>query len=152
MQIKAITLYQPWAYFVAHGYKTIETRSWSTSHRGPILIHSAMSLPSWGKDMCLDQPYRDILEKEGQIAWSPAGKPVFQFPLGALVAVANLVDVKDVADLGELSLQERAMGDFREGRVGWLLKDAMSIFPPVYCKGRQGLWVPGEDTLRQLGC
>lgn len=33
----AISLWQPWATLMAIGAKTIETRSWSTRHRGPRL-------------------------------------------------------------------------------------------------------------------
>lgn len=36
--LKAISLWEPWATLIALGLKTIETRTWSTSHRGPLLI------------------------------------------------------------------------------------------------------------------
>lgn len=39
--MKALSLWQPWASLVAIGAKTIETRSWSTSYRGPLAIHAA---------------------------------------------------------------------------------------------------------------
>ena len=39
--MKALTMTQPWATLVALGENTIETRSWSTSYRGPLAIHSA---------------------------------------------------------------------------------------------------------------
>jgi len=38
--MKAISLHQPWASMIAHGQKTIETRSWSTGYRGELLICS----------------------------------------------------------------------------------------------------------------
>jgi hypothetical protein len=37
----ALSLKQPWATLLAHGYKTIEIRRWPTAKRGPILIHAA---------------------------------------------------------------------------------------------------------------
>lgn len=40
--MKAITLHQPWASLVAEGVKTIETRSWSTKYRGPLVIHAGL--------------------------------------------------------------------------------------------------------------
>lgn len=43
--MKALTLHQPWASLVACGVKTIETRSWSTSYRGPLAIHAAVKVP-----------------------------------------------------------------------------------------------------------
>lgn len=39
--IKAISLKQPWAHMIRVGEKTIETRRWYTSHRGPLLICSS---------------------------------------------------------------------------------------------------------------
>src|SRR3989339_577320 len=39
--MKAISLWQPWASLCAVGAKLYETRSWSTSYRGPLLICAA---------------------------------------------------------------------------------------------------------------
>ncbi len=38
--MKALTLTQPWASLMALGVKRIETRSWYTSYRGEVVIHS----------------------------------------------------------------------------------------------------------------
>lgn len=43
--MKALTLHQPWASLVALGVKTIETRSWGTSYRGPLAIHAGTTRP-----------------------------------------------------------------------------------------------------------
>lgn len=40
--VKALSLHQPWACYVANGTKTIETRMWSTKHRGALLICSTI--------------------------------------------------------------------------------------------------------------
>jgi len=39
--MKALSVKQPWANMIASGEKTIETRTWMTSFRGPILIISS---------------------------------------------------------------------------------------------------------------
>lgn len=39
--MKALSLYQPYAQFMAYGYKGIETRPWETSYRGPLAIAAA---------------------------------------------------------------------------------------------------------------
>lgn len=36
--MRCLTLKEPWATLVREGKKTIETRTWRTSYRGPILI------------------------------------------------------------------------------------------------------------------
>lgn len=39
--MKALSVKQPWANFIASGRKTIETRTWTTRYRGPLLIVSS---------------------------------------------------------------------------------------------------------------
>lgn len=39
--MKALSIKQPWANLIASGEKTIETRTWRTSYRGPLLIVSS---------------------------------------------------------------------------------------------------------------
>lgn len=39
--MKALSIRQPWANMIAMGVKTIETRTWMTSYRGPLLIVSS---------------------------------------------------------------------------------------------------------------
>jgi len=43
--MKAISVKQPWANLIASGRKTIETRTWSTSFRGSLLIVSSRVPP-----------------------------------------------------------------------------------------------------------
>jgi hypothetical protein len=39
--MRALSIKQPWANLIVSGEKTIETRTWQTSYRGPLLIVSA---------------------------------------------------------------------------------------------------------------
>ena len=39
--MKALSVKQPWANLIARGRKTIETRTWATTYRGPLLIVSS---------------------------------------------------------------------------------------------------------------
>lgn len=96
--MKALTLHQPWASLVAIGVKTIETRSWPTSYRGPLAIHAAARSP---------KPVRvgDYLVRGfGRTGWALEGPglPAFRsvprlegyiIPEGKVVAIAELVDV-----------------------------------------------------------
>jgi len=63
---KVLTLTQPWATLVAIGAKKCETRSWSTSYRGDLLIHAAKGLgPVGGKRglraLCGTRPFFEAL-------------------------------------------------------------------------------------------
>jgi hypothetical protein len=37
----ALSVRQPWAWLIVHGYKDVENRTWPTGFRGPVLIHAA---------------------------------------------------------------------------------------------------------------
>lgn len=56
--MKAISLHQPWASWIALGKKTIETRTWYTHYRGDLLIASTKKRPEFydlplGKGLCI---------------------------------------------------------------------------------------------------
>lgn len=44
MNMKALSIQQPWAYLIVNGLKDIENRNWSTSYRGFILIHAGKKI------------------------------------------------------------------------------------------------------------
>lgn len=124
--IVAITLWQPWASLVAQGDKKIETRSWSTSYRGPIAIHAAKRSPDWSTF------------SEDSYAL-PEGK---DWPQGAVVAIANLVDCVEMTPefIAAQSQEERALGLWQPGRFAWVLENVRPLDPPVPAKGGQKLW------------
>lgn len=94
--MKAITLHQPWAQLVALGVKTIETRSWSTSYRGQLVIHAGAQRVHSGKfiflsrrlliDERIDQPTEQRIRR-------------MEVPFGAIVASCTLIDVVPVVAL-----------------------------------------------------
>lgn len=53
--MKALSVKQPWANAIATGEKTIETRTWMTDYRGPLLIVSSKTPPiePAGKALCV---------------------------------------------------------------------------------------------------
>ncbi len=137
--MKCLSLTAPWGIFVADRVKRYETRSWKTSYRGLIAIHSSKTFPGWAKDLCLDDPYfvealaphgiqtrRDLAEK---------------LPLGAIIAVVTLVDIVRTEDVRErLSARERAFGDYGDHRFAWLLNNARWLPEPIPYKGALGLF------------
>lgn len=96
--MKCISLWQPWATLMAIGAKRIETRSWPTSHRGPLAIHAAKKRPSEIPGLLdairADWPHwsealrRDgcVLDEERKLIGLGG------LPYGAIVAVVHLDD------------------------------------------------------------
>lgn len=48
--MKTLTVRQPWAWAIVNGRQTVETRTWSTPYRGPLLIHAGLTPDFWGVD------------------------------------------------------------------------------------------------------
>ena len=164
--MKAITLTQPWATLVAIGAKRIETRSWATKYRGPLLIHAAAGLGPVGG-------IRGFTELLGQTAFTRALEPHYGYdytlpafglldclPFGAIVGQVNQIDCVATwpnwatagpwftAARGEQTWQvpppvgsaERAFGDYTPGRWAHLYADARPLATPIPARGQLGLW------------
>jgi hypothetical protein len=65
-------------------------------------------------------------------------------PLGAVVAIAELVDVWRITSLEAigyvLGANEVAFGDWTPSRYAWLLGSVRPLAKPVPARGAQGLW------------
>lgn len=129
--MKALSLLQPWASLVVQGVKTIETRSWSTAYRGELLIHASTG------------------RKGGILASRPPfSRHIASFdalPFGALIGTAVLyavyrVEELDPVTIANLSVEEKAFGDYRPGRFAWLFAEASPLPRPVPVRGSLGLW------------
>ena len=112
--MKALTLTQPWATLVAIGAKRIETRSWRTSYRGPLAIHAAKGFPKWAREFAQDDWTCFGALKPGHAAHlklsgvrlipSETGRRAAgELPIGAVVAVRDLVDCLPMESIGCLS-------------------------------------------------
>lgn len=150
--MRAITLWEPWASLVAIGAKTYETRSWSTSYRGPLLIHAAARPPRPVDG--LGFPHTDSMGTMWVLteAWPDPvdGSNLHAFPVrrGVVVAVANIADVIPTESVPPDDLERQGrFGDYTPGRFAWRLEDIRELEEPVPARGRQGLWVPSNDLV-----
>jgi activating signal cointegrator 1 len=145
---------QPWASLVAIGENSIETRSWGTRHRGPLVIHAAKGFPPDPRELCSLSPYRQVLARHGYPDAS-------SLPLGAVIAVAELVDVmkftrtslREVrarARAGELPMHEADFGDFSPGRYGWVLNNVRALAERIPVRGMLGLWEVPRETEKEI--
>ncbi len=127
--MKALSLQEPWATLIRAGVKRIETRSWKTNYRGPLLIHASQR-PVSANDAHIQALLR-------LIPGVPTG-------CGHLLCRCRLADCvyMDAAFLEKMQAdpQELLCGDYREGRYAWLLTDIEPLDPPIPAKGHLGLW------------
>ncbi len=157
--MKAISLWQPHASFVANGPKVIETRGWATSHRGLIGIHAAKKRTKaqsghfgpWGFQGLSGCLWRVADGKAADIQY---------VPFGAMLATAQLVDV--------LPIHERFCGctpksAYLSRDVGGLGREVLGMYRPgglaiSVCNGTQDEhpwiasqgWDGSESLIEQL--
>ena len=113
--MRALTIHQPYANFIADGKKRYETRSWKTAYRGLIAIHASKN------------------REETAVG-----------PFGAIVAVGRLVACRLTQNI-RVSETEWELGDFTPGRYAWEIIGVEKLAQPVPLRGYQGLWnVPPE--------
>lgn len=135
--IRGLSLTQPWASLMARGAKRIETRSWSTKHRGLVAIHASKSFPLVYRHRCVEPMFRDALGPTGYA----------RLPRGAIVAVGCLVDCCLTQLISpDLTPLELAFGDYEPGRYAWMMQDVVALKDPVPCKGHLGLWTMPDCT------
>jgi activating signal cointegrator 1 len=135
--VKVLTLTQPWASLVANGSKSIETRSWRTPYRGPLLIHAAKGFPKWAKQTCEEEDFRNAL----------GGLLPNQLPVGCIICRVSLLACVKVTEVDKLRVvglipraQEIIFGDYSEGRWAWGMKLEERFIEPIKIGGQLGLW------------
>ncbi len=132
--MKIISLWEPWASFVARGYKKWETRHWPTSYRGPLAIHAAKTKEA------IDEAGLKLVEagiKKSMFDPDPFPMGDGDWPFGCIVAVCTLADCKWTNDV-KPSVQEKALGNYTHGRFAWILEDVRRVKPLPH-RGMQGM-------------
>jgi hypothetical protein len=144
MQIRALSLWQPWASLMAIGAKKIETRSWPTDYRGLIAIHAAQKWDRDLRDQCLAHPFCDRLFDDGHYENST------KLPRGGFVAVGKLrhclSTTRDARFIPSEKSDEFWFGDYSEGRFMWVFDEIWKLSSPVYAIGQRNLWTLDERT------
>lgn len=123
----AISVRQPWAWLIAHGFKDVENRVWRTRYQGPLLIHA-------GKEMTQAE-YSDVqylLEQRTSIADQGIKLPGYkELARGGIVGCTRIVDCV------QHSTSPWYMGDF-----AFVLEDSQPV--PFYaCKGQLSIFKVG---------
>lgn len=139
--VPALSLLQPWGEAIFHTWKKIETRSWKTKYRGPLLIHASAKK-----------------SKEGREKWKAVGgniKPARDFEdlyFGKILGIVNLVDCKPIEPVYDRlkaanNLEEIMWGDYSDGRYAWTLENPIRFKPGVAYSGALSIW----DAVKNRG-
>lgn len=133
---RALVVRQPWAWAIAAGRKDYENRSWEPGAvggkpwRGWLLILAGKSTA--GEQEAVDRMKMII----------PPVFPPVDLPRGVIVCAVPLLDViKD--DIRRPNVW------CEPGKKWWKLGTPIVFPDPVPCRGKQGLFVPSEETLAE---
>ncbi len=146
--MRALTICQPYAHLIMlpddHGrVKRVENRNWSTSYRGPLLIHAGKS-----KDYLSLDP-QGIHDVEYMI-------PFATMTFGAIVGVCNVVDCfsQQLPMDRDCAIRRRpwlAGHEHVEGPFCFVLQECRKFVEPIPYRGAQGFFnVPDELVAEQL--
>jgi hypothetical protein len=118
----ALTLKQPWAHLIFNEDKDIENRTWKL----PFYVKNCQVAIHAGKGY--EKGFSDI----------PKENLVFGAIIGTVVFTDCLVN----------SPSKWALID----QYHWVIKDAILLPEPIYCKGNQGFWRTDANSLTQIIC
>jgi hypothetical protein len=145
--MKAITIRQPWANLVAQGLKTVETRNWKTSYRGPLAIHAGKVANKEAFDILKKTDLEEFMSCELSIE-----------PRGVIIAVTELIyiiEYHDSEDFYDDILSHSVPPEFAYTRYGWCFpcdprkkKRTYKLNTPIPWRGMPGLFDVPDSILK----
>ena len=152
MQVKVLSVKNPFAYLILQGGKDVENRTWTTDYRGRLYIHvSGDTLPFLTDEPNLTDDYARKLEvfldtlaeyyskcdiEKGTTAESFMNA-VIDEPEIWLLKSQSIIGYVDLVDIIQNSSSPWSI----EGQYHWILKNPTLLENPIrQVKGRLGLW------------
>jgi hypothetical protein len=149
--MKAISLWQPWASFMAIDLKRNETRGRRCHIRGDIVVCAAKSwrLPSQRVcELMWDKMGFGFNDFEYLVRSLPYGKAI------CAVECYDCVPTEDFHLIGapvKISQLEADLGNYTCGRFAWLTRNLRPFKEPFPVRGRQGWFdIPDEIVAKAL--
>ncbi len=133
--MKTLSIRQPWAELIILGRKTLELRTWTVKHRGPLAIHASQTVE---REACLAH------------ALDPD-----QVTAGAAIGVVDLVEIVELDADSYAARRSEHLADEPWGGgplYGWRLTNPRRLPEPVPMRGRMGVFevqLPGDWKSRQ---
>lgn len=127
---------EPFATLIAHGVKTIETRSWKTNLRGDLYIHAGVTKYDY------KNKGKEFIELAKKYEYNP----------GHILCKCNLVDCVLMTEeyieyIKTNQFINYICGSFEVGKYAWILED-VEVIKPIPIKGKLGLWNVSIDDIK----
>ncbi|MFV5697767.1 ASCH domain-containing protein [Flavobacterium sp. ZT3R17] len=143
--MKALSIKQPWASLIAHGFKDIENRTWRTHFRGRIYIH--VSAKTAGDFMRL------LSNKQlNKVVWELENYKTFEtyFEYSAIIGEVEIIDCV----INHESIWAEKQPDLTKKPIwNWVLDNPVLYDKPILnVKGKLSFWYPDTDIVECIGC
>lgn len=125
--MKALTIKQPWASLIMECGKDVENRSWSTSFRGRVAIHSSKKPDP--------REWIDAVELARHAGVVVPKDP----PNGCVLRTVEIYDCVKSSD-----------SPWFMGEYGFLLREPRILTTPIHCKGELGFWQLPDEIAEQI--
>jgi hypothetical protein len=153
MTLRALTLWQPWAWAISSGHKPLENRTWAP---GASMLGEWLAITA-GKKRPLGESMLELARVVPEVAQA-------NLHLGAVVAVARLAGCFRVDDYG--TVLEHAWGPrgslagwgrdnprwsiWASGPWCWAFDEVVTLRAPVACLGARKVWELPPDVLAEV--
>ena len=154
-EIRALTVKQPWAHFIAKQGKTVENRPWATEYRGLLAVHAG-AYSGWDKGAESDPAALETWKRWAGISGTGAartpltrGEAFGFFTFGAVIAVADLTGCHHATWCERLDPERRWCSPWaRPDGFHWELANVrrLGLASALHCRGKLGLWCLPEDV------
>jgi len=123
INMKCLSVSQPYADLIVKGKKTIELRTWNTKFRGEFLVHAPLKIK---KNVCIKMDMDET-----------------KLRTGVIVGKTEIYDVKVYNSVDELKSDYKkhfASEEFLHHKYGFLLKNPKELRIPIAYKGSLGFF------------
>jgi len=139
--MRALTIRQPWATFLAVGVKAMETRSFNTKVRGPVALHAGAGWPCRVGEWLQVGPYWVERDKSGLLLREDSLSLPYRMPMGSVLAIGDLFATSSTTNPEHCPDDvERSLGDHSPGRFAWSFTSISRLPEPIPAKGMLGFW------------
>ena len=130
--MKALSIRPPWAWAILHAGKNIENRTWKTSRRGVIAVHSSQTMSRTYYERSVEE-----IKKTAPRAKVP---PYDEMVRGAIVGLVDIPDCKDQTE------SKWHISD----NYGFVLANPRVLRRPIPCNGRLSFWEVPDSIARRV--
>ena len=135
----ALSVWQPWAWPIVHGFKDVENRFWSTKFRGRLFIHASKR---WGSSS--DHTSARLAIQVKLLGHGNANLEFIDWYVRADNADVLTPEMGFGAIVGEVTLDNCTNGSLsvwgEERTVHWRLSNAIAYKHPIPYRGHQSLF------------